>query len=537
MRRTTTWGQFGKSAALVLAFVAVGVGLGPTAHAAPPDTTDALVAVESEVLALVELGAFPEPLPAKLRDVADDWRSEVEGYTRSDLIDWLQASDEDAARELERLGGTQLSPDVRAALRRLPPDAVRAIESGVPIAMPASVYEHALNDLDYRNGSAPSAGEAAPAAGGGVAPRPEPRADGTPLVVVLGAGAAVVVAALGAAMVVWGRRRSTAVAASDSGVARLLDASRRFGSSVAVPDIHRILLEETVALTGADTAAVVSVEDGSSLPAVVTETTVGSLVPGHLGRGIVRRVLDTGVGLRTVAADAAIAGGPRAVLAVPLVRNGTIVGAVVALRGAEQPFDPADLDVLGQLAPMAAAALVSAGLHDNVAELSLTDGLTELGNRRRLDRDLVAALGAGSGNIGFVMVDIDHFKQFNDTHGHVAGDDVLQGVAALLRGAVRAGDVVYRYGGEEFCVLLPDTTPLEAADVSERLRLAVESHVFPGGETQPAGRVTISVGTTVASRIDPIEVKERADHALYEAKHRGRNQVVVESIVVTPVDE
>ncbi len=523
----------------MLAVVAIGVGLGPTAHAAPPDTTDALVAVESEVLALVELGAFREPLPAKLRDVADDWRSEVEGYTRRDLIDWLQASDEDAAHELDLLGGVPLSPDVRVALRRLPPDAVGAIESGTPIAMPASVYEHALNDLEHRNGSAPSAEEAAPAAGGGVAPRPEPRADGTSLVlvVVLGAGAAVVVAALGAAMVVWGRRRSTAVAATDSGVARLLDASRRFGSSVAVPDIHRILLEETVALTGADTAAVVSVEDGSSLPTVVTETTVGSLVPGHLGRGIVRRVLDTGVGIRTVVTDAAIAGGPSAVLAVPLVRNGTIVGAVVARRGVEQPFDPADLDLLGQLAPMAAAALVSAGLHDNVAELSLTDGLTALGNRRRLDRDLVAALGAGSGNIGFVMVDIDHFKQFNDTHGHVAGDDVLQGVAALLRGAVRAGDVVYRYGGEEFCVLLPDTTPVEAADVSERLRLAVETHDFPGGETQPAGRVTISVGTTVASRIDPTEVKERADHALYEAKHRGRNQVVVESIVVTPVDE
>jgi diguanylate cyclase (GGDEF)-like protein len=315
----------------------------------------------------------------------------------------------------------------------------------------------------------------------------------------------------------------------ESAVSELLDASRRFGSTIDVPEIHRILVAEALALTTATEAAVVMLDDAAR-PAVVHESTDGVLDGARLDRGIVRRVLDTGAAVRTIAEDPAFGTGPHSVLAVPLVRNGVIAGTVVALAPGDEPFGAADLDLLGQLAPMAAAALVSAGRHDDVAELSLTDGLTELGNRRRLDRDLVAALAVGVGTVGFVMVDIDHFKQYNDTHGHVAGDEALQLVGHILRDNVREIDVVYRYGGEEFCVLLPEATARDAAEVSERLRRAIEMHEFAGAESQPGGRLTISVGTTIANRTDPTEVKERADHALYEAKHRGRNQVVVDGL-------
>jgi diguanylate cyclase (GGDEF)-like protein len=547
----------------VLAFPA------PAGAQAPPDTTDALIAVESEVLALVKLGAFPDPVPGKLQDVVADWESSVEGYERADLIDWLHTSDDEGVVELGRLAGSQLSPDTRAALSSLPGDVVRAVESGQRIPMPASVYEHALNDLEYRNGRAPVVGAADPAAnpGGGppaTAPAPQPTdvaatiAPGTsapapatdpptttakrdqdltdpgihldspptPIWLIVACIAGGLVVAGGLAWIVLRRRRSTGPLVGS--VAELLDAGRRLSSSVEVAEIVAVLADEAQRLTGSDDVGVIVRNDPDGSLTVAGGTGEGVIDLVHAGRGAIGRVLETGAVVRTAGVDPALGPEARALLAVPLVRGGVVAGVVVATRRATQPYGTAELDLLGQLVPIAAAALVAAGRHDDVAELSLTDGLTELGNRRRLDRDLVSALGAGAGTVGFVMVDIDHFKRFNDTNGHVAGDEALREVARVLRSNVRDLDVVYRYGGEEFCVLLPDATPSEAAEVSERLRHAVEATDFTGAESQPGGRLTISVGTTVASRTDPTEVKERADHALYEAKHQGRNRVVLD---------
>ncbi len=127
------------------------------------------------------------------------------------------------------------------------------------------------------------------------------------------------------------------------------------------------------------------------------------------------------------------------------------------------------------------------------------------------------------------MVDIDHFKTFNDTNGHAAGDLALQQVARLLRENVRPNDRVYRYGGEEFCVLLPETDATEAAQVAERVRRAVEGATIPGGEHQPGGRVTISVGVADTA-LGHDDLVERADAALYGAKESGRNRVVVAAV-------
>jgi len=517
---------------LVLLVGALGFAAASPAQAAAPDTTDALVALESEVAALVDLGAFPQPVPPKLADVAADWKDDLAGLDRDDLLGWLHDSDAEGAGHLDDLAAAPLSDAVRTALGPMADEDVRAVESGAMLRLPAKVYADALNDLEFRNGAPPARPEGGPMS----TPRPNPTpppvtasATGGPAWVWFAGGGLALVAALVSLFVVRGRRRSGGDGRRlpDSSVTELLDASRRFGATVDVAEIHRILLVETVAMTGAAAAVVVTVDaEGVATVADATDDLV--VVPHHLDRGVVRRVLDTGAAIRTVGTDAAFGGEPRSMMVVPLVRGGVIAGVVVAVDDAARPFGPAQFDLLAQLVPIAAASLVAAGRHDDVAELSLTDGLTELGNRRRLDRDLVSALGVGAGTVGFVMVDIDHFKRFNDTHGHVAGDEVLRQVARVLRANVRDGDVVYRYGGEEFCVLLPDATPAEAAEVSERLRHAVESHEFAGGATQPGGRLTISVGTTVATRTDPTEVKERADHALYEAKHRGRNQVVVD---------
>ena len=123
------------------------------------------------------------------------------------------------------------------------------------------------------------------------------------------------------------------------------------------------------------------------------------------------------------------------------------------------------------------------------------------------------------------MVDVDHFKTYNDTHGHTAGDEVLRKVAATIERSVRTSDVVYRYGGEEFSMLLPGASPEEAAHVAERVRAAVEAEEFPGQEMQPGGRLTISVGVATLATGSGDDIRERADQALYRAKESGRNQV------------
>jgi diguanylate cyclase (GGDEF)-like protein len=160
-------------------------------------------------------------------------------------------------------------------------------------------------------------------------------------------------------------------------------------------------------------------------------------------------------------------------------------------------------------------------------ELSITDGLTGVFNRtylpQMLDREL-ARSQRHNHRFSILMIDIDHFKRFNDTHGHQAGDEVLSRVAEILRASVRAADYVARYGGEEFLILLTETGPGGAMHFAEKLRLQVEQ-MDPVSGT----RVTISIG--VGSFPDNGESVESiirdADEALYTGKREGRNRVVL----------
>jgi diguanylate cyclase (GGDEF)-like protein len=127
------------------------------------------------------------------------------------------------------------------------------------------------------------------------------------------------------------------------------------------------------------------------------------------------------------------------------------------------------------------------------------------------------------------MIDVDHFKHYNDQHGHPAGDELLRRLARLMGDGRRANDFVARYGGEEFAIVLVDTPKLTAAQVAERLRDRVASHPFPHAASQPDGSLSISIG--VASfpddAVDSEALVRTADAALYEAKHGGRNCVVL----------
>lgn len=159
------------------------------------------------------------------------------------------------------------------------------------------------------------------------------------------------------------------------------------------------------------------------------------------------------------------------------------------------------------------------------------DPLTGLYNRRQLMTDLHEEVQrARRYGIPFslFMLDIDYFKNYNDTNGHLAGDELLKQMAALLKPNVRACDKVARYGGEEFVIILPQTDLKGAMAVAEKLRRLIEEYEFPGKESQPGGKITVSIGVAAFSdHADNHEVLlHMADQAMYQAKSAGKNRVV-----------
>ena len=243
---------------------------------------------------------------------------------------------------------------------------------------------------------------------------------------------------------------------------------------------------------------------------------------------------------------------PRSVMCLPVRHGGRIDGVLYfENRLAEASFTAERVEFLRMLGAQAMISIASARLHDSLeqrvaertaqledanrklATLSITDGLTGLANRRHFDdmlRTEFARAMRSSLPLAVVMLDVDHFKKFNDRYGHQAGDACLIRVAqALAAGMRRASDVTARYGGEEFSIVLPNTSADEARHIGDALRRAVEAlHIVHAGAA--AGLVTISVGIAVQPQggaTDPDALMRLADAALYRAKYAGRNCVVL----------
>jgi diguanylate cyclase (GGDEF)-like protein len=220
---------------------------------------------------------------------------------------------------------------------------------------------------------------------------------------------------------------------------------------------------------------------------------------------------------------------PGASSCVPLMVGGEVIGSVLVSRPA--PYSQAEEKRIRESVSQAAPVL--ANLRNlAVAEIrAATDSLTGLPNKRAvadaLKRTFAQATMTKS-PLALLLLDLDHFKQVNDQHGHGAGDQVLASVGAALRGALRARDFAGRNGGEEFAILLPDTDIDAALDIAERVRAAIAEVTLPGTDVP----VTVSVG--VAGFPDHASTLERlerlADAALYVAKRQGRNRVELASV-------
>ncbi|HYG12315.1 MAG TPA: sensor domain-containing diguanylate cyclase, partial [Pyrinomonadaceae bacterium] len=219
----------------------------------------------------------------------------------------------------------------------------------------------------------------------------------------------------------------------------------------------------------------------------------------------------------------------------PIITGGRKVGVInMTDKAGGEPYDELDLHLLESMAPQMALALDRAGWHQKATQfqlLSITDPLTGLLNRRYLEERLAEEFERSKRHrfpMSFLMIDIDNFKEYNDRHGHQAGDLALEITAQCLKSALRSADVASRYGGEEFSILLPQTSAAEALVIAERIRSRVEKFSYPHGSSQPGGAITVSIGISAfGPKLEtPSSIIGAADHALYVAKSRGKNCVV-----------
>jgi diguanylate cyclase (GGDEF)-like protein len=217
----------------------------------------------------------------------------------------------------------------------------------------------------------------------------------------------------------------------------------------------------------------------------------------------------------------------------PLVRRGKVIGCLSQASEDPAHFTPeAATDLLEHLAAVTALCVENALNQERLKLDGLTDPLTGIANRRFYERRLEEELDRWRRSqqpLAVLLVDVDHFKRINDSHGHQVGDRVLRRVAAVIGAQLRAADVLARYGGEEFALLLPQTGEAQALGIAERIRQQVARD---GGVGQAQGQeVTVSVGvSSLGSECGGREVSseallESADQALYDAKRAGRNRV------------
>ncbi|MGH2446143.1 MAG: diguanylate cyclase, partial [Candidatus Limnocylindria bacterium] len=225
---------------------------------------------------------------------------------------------------------------------------------------------------------------------------------------------------------------------------------------------------------------------------------------------------------------------PEAVVVVPLIADGEVLGALNVSRvgGPEVYFSPSDFELVQLFAGQAAIALRNADAHHAMSQQADTDALTGLGNHGAFQRELGrlvelretidSTAPAIERRLALLMMDLDSFKGYNDRHGHPAGDALLHGVATTIYGSARSDDRVYRYGGDEFALILPGATVAQACRVGDRVRRAVAA--LTADDPSPV-TITVGVAGLPADATDRAGLIVAADSALYYGKRAGEDRV------------
>ena len=319
----------------------------------------------------------------------------------------------------------------------------------------------------------------------------------------------------------------------------LYDAAKTISSSLELESVLNNLVQVTCQAFTYEQGAILLADERSG--DLVVEATYG-YAPGTrgyripVGKGITGSVQRTGK--PEVVAD--VRRDPRYIgitervvseIAVPLISEGRVIGVFNLESTHRAAFGQRDLHILTALAGYATIAIENARLFEKTKRLAITDGLTELYNHRYLHEAMERTLQRCRRDeqpLAVIMLEIDSFKRYNDTYGHQRGDDVLRIVADVLRKGSRTSDIVARYGGDEFMIVLPNSSKDTASEIAERLRRAVEAYPFLLGESIVTS-VTLSVGVA-ASPDDGDTVDglvDAVDRAQYTAKRSGGNKVYV----------
>ena len=316
----------------------------------------------------------------------------------------------------------------------------------------------------------------------------------------------------------------------------IVNVGREISGSLSLRYVAEAVAKAALSISGFSAARMWIINaDGRELNVVhdteIDRDHVSLAVAVQLGEGLVGRAGQFGRMLATLTTGALATeyrvGTSIAALAVPMIVGARIVGVLELMSAEPAALDESSVDVMHSLAGQAATALEAARFHQSADELSHTDALTHLPNRRRLELDLdveVARSLRYNRPIACIMLDVDHFKMVNDVHGHQAGDEILSEFGSAFSSTLRETDTAYRYGGEEFCVLLRETDAEAAAIVAERLRVEIATR-FAGN--QGAATVTASLGVAAlpSDAFDAKTLVAAADRALYAAKAAGRNCV------------
>jgi diguanylate cyclase (GGDEF)-like protein len=222
--------------------------------------------------------------------------------------------------------------------------------------------------------------------------------------------------------------------------------------------------------------------------------------------------------------------GYRSFLAIPLIAQDRALGCMNLYLTDGHEFDADEIQLLSTFASQAAISIENARLFEETRQLAITDELTGLANHRQFYNQLAREFRRAQRYrrpLTLLMLDLDHFKQYNDRFGHLAGDQALREIGEVLRRNARDVDILARYGGEEFAIILPETDLERAIIQAERTRVAIASHAFRGKDSSPKGDLTVSVGVAALTpgmrKIE--ELVHDADQALYRAKSQGRNRL------------
>ena len=222
--------------------------------------------------------------------------------------------------------------------------------------------------------------------------------------------------------------------------------------------------------------------------------------------------------------------GYRSFLAIPLIAQDSALGCMNLYLTERHEFDADEIQLLSTFASQAAISIENARLFEETRQLAITDELTGLANHRQFYHQLAREVRRAQRYqrpLTLLMLDLDHFKQYNDRFGHLAGDQALRETAEVLRRNSRDVDILARYGGEEFAIILPETDLDRAVVQAERTRSAIAGHAFRGKDSNPEGDLTVSIGVaTLTPAMRKIEeLVHDADQALYRAKGGGRNRL------------